>query len=67
MSHSIDQPPPPPEKPLPGDCCGGGCAVCVWEAYDDALRHYQAALAAWQARADASRPPCGSATGKGPG
>lgn len=45
-------PPPPPEKPLPTDCCDGGCAVCVWETYDEALRHYRQALAAWEARAD---------------
>lgn len=53
MHADLDPPPTPPEKPLPADCCDGGCAVCVWEAYDEALRHYQQELAAWQARADA--------------
>lgn len=32
------------------DCCGGGCAMCVLEVYEDQLERYQAALAAWQAR-----------------
>ncbi len=67
MTHTVDPPPLPPEKPLPGDCCDGGCVVCVWEAYDEALRHYQAALAAWQARVGASSPPGGADTGKASG
>jgi len=57
--NPITEPPPlPPEKPLPSDCCEGGCAVCVWEVYDEALQHYQMALAAWQARADESPDRC---------
>ncbi len=57
--NPITEPPPlPPEKPLPSDCCEGGCAVCVWETYDEALQHYQIALAAWQARADESPDRC---------
>ena len=39
-----DQPPQPPEKPLPSDCCGGGCARCVFDVYDEALRRYELAL-----------------------
>lgn len=30
----------PPERPLPGDCCGQGCDVCVWDTYNDELRDY---------------------------
>ena len=59
MTHLANPPPTPPEKPLPADCCGGGCTVCVWDAYDDALRHYQDALAAWRARGDAASGPAG--------
>uniref|UniRef100_A0A5B7CFM2 Oxidoreductase-like domain-containing protein n=1 Tax=Davidia involucrata TaxID=16924 RepID=A0A5B7CFM2_DAVIN len=32
--------PPPPEKPLPGDCCGSGCVRCVWDVYYDELEAY---------------------------
>lgn len=50
MSDPSDPRPLPPEKPLPGDCCGGGCAVCVLDAYQDELDDYQARLAAWEQR-----------------
>lgn len=30
----------PPEKPMPGDCCGSGCVRCVWDAYYDELEEY---------------------------
>ncbi|CAK7336938.1 unnamed protein product [Dovyalis caffra] len=32
--------PPPPEKPEPGDCCGSGCARCVWDVYYEELEEY---------------------------
>jgi len=32
---------PPPEKPLPGDCCGSGCETCVWDTYFDQLQDYK--------------------------
>ncbi|KAL3637198.1 hypothetical protein CASFOL_019497 [Castilleja foliolosa] len=32
--------PPPPEKPLPGDCCGSGCVRCVWDVYYEELDEY---------------------------
>lgn len=48
--HTADPKPAPPEKPLPMDCCGGGCEMCVMDVYADQLERYQAALAAWQAR-----------------
>lgn len=44
------EPPQPPEKPLPADCCGGGCLHCVYDLYDEALERYQRALANWEAR-----------------
>ncbi|KAG6386759.1 hypothetical protein SASPL_151933 [Salvia splendens] len=31
---------PPPEKPLPGDCCGSGCVRCVWDVYYEELEDY---------------------------
>jgi len=50
MVSESDPKPEPPEKPLPTDCCGSGCAVCVMDAYDDALERYREALAAWEVR-----------------
>ncbi|KAK4368099.1 hypothetical protein RND71_011891 [Anisodus tanguticus] len=32
--------PPPPEKPLSGDCCGSGCVRCVWDIYYEELQEY---------------------------
>ncbi|KAJ7968481.1 UPF0651 protein, mitochondrial [Quillaja saponaria] len=32
--------PQPPEKPLPGDCCGSGCVRCVWDVYYEELEDY---------------------------
>nr|XP_043616651.1 uncharacterized protein LOC122588577 [Erigeron canadensis] len=32
--------PEPPEKPLPGDCCGSGCVRCVWDVYYEELDEY---------------------------
>ncbi|KAK1261642.1 hypothetical protein QJS04_geneDACA001036 [Acorus gramineus] len=36
--------PSPPEKPLPGDCCGSGCVRCVWDIYYDELEAYNSAI-----------------------
>ncbi|KQJ91163.1 uncharacterized protein LOC100823317 [Brachypodium distachyon] len=47
--------PEPPEKPLPGDCCGSGCVRCVWDVYYEDLEDYQKALAAHSS----SSPPAG--------
>jgi hypothetical protein len=45
-----DSPPTPPEPPLASDCCGGGCARCVYDLHDEAMTRYHEQLAAWQAR-----------------
>jgi hypothetical protein len=45
--------PEPPEKPLPGDCCGSGCVRCVWDIYYDEVQDYQKALAAHESAAEA--------------
>ena len=48
---STDDPRPvPPRAPEPGDCCGSGCAVCVYDLYNDALERYEEQLAAWLER-----------------
>ena len=46
MVSSPDQPaehglPPRPVPPEPGDCCGGGCARCVFDVYDEMLERWQ--------------------------
>lgn len=28
--------PPPPARPVPGECCEGGCDLCVWVYYERA-------------------------------
>lgn len=45
-----DPPPSKPEKPLPSDCCEGGCDRCVFDLYAEALAYYETELAAWRAR-----------------
>lgn len=47
----IDDPPPlRPAEPEAADCCGEGCARCVFDVYEEALERYEAALAAWRTR-----------------
>ena len=47
----IPEPPPVrPATPDAADCCGEGCARCVFDAYDEAVEDYRVALAAWRAR-----------------
>ena len=48
----VDDDPQPqrPSEPDPADCCGEGCARCVYDVYEAALARYEEALAAWYAR-----------------
>ncbi len=45
-----DPRPQPPVEPQLEDCCGSGCVVCVFDAYELARERYAARLAAWLAR-----------------
>ena len=45
-----DPRPVEPEKPLPGDCCDGGCDPCVLDTYAEAMAHYREQLARWRER-----------------
>ncbi|HET7844779.1 MAG TPA: oxidoreductase-like domain-containing protein [Xanthomonadales bacterium] len=40
MNASRDKP-EPPEAPDPSDCCGGGCARCVFDVYDEQLAEWR--------------------------
>jgi hypothetical protein len=39
-----------PIEPDAADCCGEGCARCVFDVYEEALERYEVALAAWRTR-----------------
>jgi len=45
-----DPKPRPPEKPLPGDCCDGGCESCVFTVYAEEMEAYAQRLANWRQR-----------------
>lgn len=45
-----DPPPRPPVAPDPADCCGEGCANCVYDIHEAALQRYREALEAWRMR-----------------
>lgn len=49
MSTDTDPRPEPPKEPELEDCCGSGCVVCVFDAYQIALENYERALKAWEA------------------
>jgi hypothetical protein len=49
-ADGADPMPQPPPRPEPEDCCGSGCARCVFEVYVEARERYEEALRAWQAR-----------------
>ncbi|MDX1653689.1 MAG: oxidoreductase-like domain-containing protein [Candidatus Competibacteraceae bacterium] len=33
--------PPPPRRPDPDECCGGGCNPCIFDCYEEALENWQ--------------------------
>lgn len=41
MSMQSETLPPKPAPPEPGDCCGGGCARCVFDVYQDELARWE--------------------------
>lgn len=53
--HGISKPDPPelpprPVAPEPGECCGGGCARCVFDVYDELLERWERQVADIHAR-----------------
>ncbi|PZO07397.1 MAG: oxidoreductase-like protein [Lysobacteraceae bacterium] len=49
MRDPARDPPQPPEKPLPSDCCDSGCQRCVFEIYAEELERHAQRLAEWRA------------------
>ncbi len=45
-----DERPALPERPLPADCCGGGCDPCVYDLHAEAMEEYARVLELWEAR-----------------
>lgn len=39
-----------PREPEAIECCGSGCAPCVYDVYWEAVARYEAELEAWQAQ-----------------
>jgi hypothetical protein len=39
--------PTAPRIPEPDECCGQGCAVCVWDIYERELDKYHERLRRW--------------------
>jgi hypothetical protein len=50
MPAADDPKPQPPDRPEPGDCCGSGCVVCVFDYYEEQLERYEKALSEWRLR-----------------
>ena len=46
-TYENDACPVPPAEPLPEQCCGNGCEVCIYDTYNAALRQYRLDKAAW--------------------
>jgi hypothetical protein len=46
----LDPRPLPPREPALEDCCGTGCVLCVFDAYQIAQENHALALTAWLAR-----------------
>ncbi len=49
---AADPMPQPPEPPDINDCCGNGCAPCIFDTHDLAMDAHRQLLRAWQARQD---------------
>lgn len=45
-----DPRPTPPVEPALEDCCGSGCAPCIFDIYEQARERYLHELEAWNAR-----------------
>jgi hypothetical protein len=37
----VIEPPPPPDRPEPYECCGRGCEPCIFDYYNNALERWR--------------------------
>lgn len=37
----LERPDPPPERPDPSECCGGGCSPCIMDLYEEELAQWR--------------------------
>ncbi len=49
MQTPNNPPPLRPTEPDPADCCGEGCANCVYDLYEAALLRYEEKMEEWRA------------------
>lgn len=47
---ALDPEPVAPREPEAIECCGSGCAPCVYDVYWEAVARYETELEQWQAR-----------------
>ncbi|MGH8589903.1 MAG: oxidoreductase-like domain-containing protein [Gammaproteobacteria bacterium] len=57
--------PPPPARPAPGECCEGGCDLCVWVYYERAHERWIQQCEDIKARKAAVNPSDASASNDG--
>jgi hypothetical protein len=50
VDDPADPAPRHPSEPDAADCCGEGCARCVYDIHEEALERYRRAQDAWRAR-----------------
>ncbi|HEY5970680.1 MAG TPA: oxidoreductase-like domain-containing protein [Pseudoxanthomonas sp.] len=50
MPRADDPPPQRPPEPDPAECCGEGCANCVYDLHEAALLRYEREMEEWRAR-----------------
>ena len=48
--------PPRPVPPEPGECCGGGCARCVFDVYDEQRQIWERQVAEIREKAAPAQP-----------
>jgi hypothetical protein len=57
MSEPQTELPPKPQPPEPGECCGGGCARCVFDMYDEDLARWERQVAEILKQREAGKAP----------
>lgn len=50
VNAETDPEPRRPAEPDPAECCGSGCARCIFDVHDEAMQRYRDAHSAWEMR-----------------